>query len=43
MNLKFIPNTINTTVSEALLFVITHAKFEKQKFRIKKTSLNANN
>jgi len=43
MNLKYIANAIKATVSDALLFVIIYAKFEKQKFRIKKTSLNANN
>ena len=43
MNLEFIPNAIKTTVSDVPLFVIIYAKFEKQKFRIKKTSLNANN
>lgn len=40
---KIYPKSSKTTVLDAMLFMIISAKFEKQKFRIKKTSLNANN
>jgi hypothetical protein len=43
MDLKFIQNAITTTVLDAMLFMKIYVKLEKQKFRIKKTSLNANN